>query len=333
MTQPDKNTKAISFSMESLQLNEHVNHFIQKVLDQIYTETDGVAIRDEMLDHIYSLTEDYLRAGHSQEVAINKALLQMGDPAEIGYSFTDYEGMKKRKMLRVGLKCLAGAIIIGLFLLMIHLSGGFAEVFKSSPDDASSDSSGGFLSFFYMFYFPILFYFNIKSQGLYGLSGIPMNRLKITKEPLLILWPYKKRFPWEYTLLGVFFLPIILVFIILFASEGNNPLYAVGFILAICISIWLVIHSEKYRIPKYMILEEGIVIKNNLITWASIDKISWTRDYLSKDDGHHRLILEHVFRVDPKTSAHSRSGFTHKRNIDVNANQYKQINAIIKERI
>lgn len=318
-------------SPNQLMAHEGVHRFIQKVQDQLLTETDGMAIQDEMLDHIQSLVEEYLAAGHSYDMSINKALVQMGDPAEIGYSFTDYDAMKRRKFLRIGFKIASLILFIGTILILIGLSGGWSSLTVSQSSDSSGEYTPDFLGLFYTVYFPLMIFTNIKSQSMVGMAGISMNHLKISKEPLMILWPYKKTFPWEYLLLTIFFAPIVIVFILLFAYEGNNPVYAIGFIGSIITSIGLIIHSEKYRIPKYMIIEEGIVIKNNLITWSSIDKVSWTRDYRSPNNNHHVLVLEHVYRND--VSNHNRHYYTYKKTIGVNHHQYKQVNAIIKEHL
>ena len=323
-------------TLETLEQNNGVNEFIQKVLDQIYTEDEGMTIKAELQDHILSLAEDYAAAGHSIEASIRKALYQMGDPAEIGYSFTDYEGMKRRRRLLVGFKVLALAIMIGVTAFVIWVSSGSTP----EPDtvvNANAHHDGGLdriMSLYYLIYFPVLFWINIKSQSQNGIGGIPVKKLKISKEPLLVLWSYKKRFPLEYLVLSVFFVPIILTFAVIFISEGSSPFSFFGVIFAFVLGIWLLMHSEKYRIPKYMIMEEGIVIKNSLVSWTTIDRIYWTKDYLSTDKGHYKLTIEHIYRVSNQAKGKYRyNNMTVKRNIEVNANQYLQVNSLIKERI
>lgn len=66
---------------------------------------------------------DYMENGYSQEAAMHKALLQMGDPKEIGYSFTDYQAMKIRKMKLIGSKILSGLLVFGLIVFLIVSSG------------------------------------------------------------------------------------------------------------------------------------------------------------------------------------------------------------------
>ncbi|GAB6106618.1 permease prefix domain 1-containing protein [Fusibacter bizertensis] len=321
-------------AIEDIKAHENVTMFIQKVLDQVYTEEEGQVIKDELIDHIFSLTEDYMAAGHGKEIAIRKALLQMGDPAEIGYSFTDYDGMKKRKFLRVGLKWLGVLIIILTFVVTVQLSGGFKAVFSDTSSSTSSSRGPDWFFVYYIFYFPFIALTSM-TQGGAGLTGIPLSQLKISKEPLLILWSYKKRFPWEYFFLVIFFIPVLLVFVVLFASEGNNPIYAFVFLSVLTFSIWLMFHSEKYRIPKYVVLEEGIVVKNRLISWTAMDRISWAKDYMASSECHYKLIIEHVYRAPDRAQNKKNrySGMTVKKNIDVNANQYRQLQAIMRERV
>ncbi len=315
-------------AIDTIKSHQGVSLFIQKVLDQVYTEEDGREIRDELTDHIFSLASDYIEAGHSEDTAIKKALLQMGDPSEIGYSFTDYDGMKRRQYLRVGLKWLACLLILLTMVITIELSGGFASLFSDSSS-SSSDTSPWFL-LYQLVSLPFYLCLSI-TQGRFHLNGMPLGRLKISKEPILILWACKKRLPWEYIAVGVFFLPMFLMFLFLMAYEGDNPLYVIAFLAVISFSIWLIFYSEKYRIPKYLVLEEGIVIKNRLISWAAIDRISWTKDYMSSNRSHHKLIIEHLCRVPDQRRMNS--GLSVKRVIDVNHNQYFQLKAIIGERV
>ena len=314
---------------ESLHMTDISNHesviaFIQKVLDQVYTEDEGKVIRDELLDHLYSLTEDYMAAGHFKEASIRKALLQMGDPSEIGYSFTDYEGMKRRKFLRVGLKAVASILIIVTLGSVMMFSGTSID-----PQVGEIRTFGDLWSlFFYLVYLPLIFSSSFQTQAM---KGIPVHKLKISKEPLLVLWSYKKRFPWEYFFISIFFLPILLVFMVIFVYEGSNIFLVIGFITTITFSIWLFVHSEKYRIPKYLILDEGIVMKSKFISWTAIDRISWSRDYMSSNEEHYKLIIEHIPKLTYKSS--KTSPITIKKSIDVNANQYQQVVAILKERV
>ncbi len=317
---------------EPLHMTDIANHksviaFIQKVLDQVYTEDEGKVIKDELLDHLYSLTEDYMAAGHFKEASVRKALLQMGDPSEIGYSFTDYEGMKRRKFLRVGLKAVASLLIIATLGSVVMFSGTFTD-----PQVGETQPFGDLWSLFFNFvYIPLILFSNFQTQALSGMKGIPVHKLKISKEPLLVLWSYKKRFPWEYFFISIFFLPILLVFMVIFVYEGSNIFLMIGFIATITFSIWLFVHSEKYRIPKYLILDEGIVMKSKFISWTAIDRISWSRDYMSSNEEHYKLIIEHIPKLTSKNS--KTSPITIKKSIDVNANQYQQVVAILKERV
>lgn len=334
-----------AFSEEVLTINliksnPAVHLFIEKVLVQLYTEEDANAIQDELTDHLYSLALDYYEAGHTVEASIHKALLQMGDPTEIGYSFTDYDAMKKRRRLLITFKALGILVLITTLTVTFILSAQtdsnsqnndttatlseYAQLQLNVTNYGAIETFFSYVSyytkrfssdFFYFLYFPLIFLTNIRQ---FQLAGIPIKRLDISKEPLLILWPYKKSFPWEYFLITLFFVPIIIVFIILMVSEGVYFLSPVAFIASVSFSFWLYFHSEVFRIPKYMVLDDGILIKNRLITWASIDKISWIHDYASKGN-HYKLIIEN------KTIPGSNYKISRKRTVYVNRNQHTQL--------
>lgn len=307
---------------------EAVNAFLDKVMTQIYTEDEAKSITFELLDHILSLTEDYLEAGHIEGIAVSKALYQMGDPAEIGFSFTDYEGLRRRKLMRVGLKFSAIMIITLTFIIMIIKGSLFTEGSDMTREVTHTSVS----NLLYLFYFPMMM-ISLRSsfQAQYSLNGVSMDRLKISKEPLMVLWPYKKRFPWEYVLFSVFFMPIIIIFVIAYIFEGGSPFSAIGFLTAVSLSVWLFFHSEKYRIPKYVVLEDGLLIKNHLISWAAIDRYNWIRDYRTAGAIHYRLSIEHVMKQNLAASNAFQGTF--KRHIDVNASQYATLSRILKEKI
>lgn len=317
-------------TINELLKHDSVNVFLDKVMTQIYTEDEAKSITFELLDHILSLTEDYLEAGHIEGIAISKALHQMGDPAEIGFSFTDYEGLRKRKLLRVGLK-LSSIVLIAATFIVVVIQSILADQAAEMVRETSATSSTN-MPLFYLFYFPFLL-FSMRSsfQAQYSLNGVSVDQLKISKEPLMVLWPYKKRFPWEYLLFAVFFLPLILIFVIAFVYEGGSPFSIFGFFAAVSLSVWLFFHSEKYRIPKYVVLEEGLLIKNQLVSWAAIDRYTWIRDYRTTEGIHYRLSIEHVM----KHTTTSKNNFQNifKRHIDVNANQYATLSRIMKEKI
>lgn len=308
-------------TMENINQHQAVRDFIQGVVDKLYTSEDAFAIEAELKDHILSLSEDYLAAGHSRDAAIRKALLQMGDPGEIGYSFTDFTAMKRRKLLRVGLKWAAVIILLLAFAFVLVLA---AASDSGAVSNSENDSMG--LSVFYMLYMPFIVWLNLQNQGVYRI-GIPVGQVKLSKAPLMILWPYKQRFQWEYLALGMFFVPIIIVFMIMGAYEGGNPLAMVAFVAVVAFSIWLFFFSERFRIPKYMLLEEGLVIKNRLVSWTAIDRISWTPDYLANSH-HYVLTLEHVIR---NQKAQKSLNDSVKTKVYVNNLQYRQLNAIIKQ--
>lgn len=315
-----------------MEVNEAMEEFIQKVISQVHTEEEAREIREELTDHIESLISDYEENGYRHEAATHKALLQMGDPKEIGYSFTDYQAMKIRKMKLIGSKIFSGILVIGLIIFLMVVSSGESESIQQQGQVAQEGGESFFGSMgyvlFQLLYLPLLFFNASRSTS--GQYGIPVRKIQFSGEPLMILWPYKKRFPWEYWFFGIFFVPIVIIFLIVFAYEGGNPIYFFGFFAVIGIAVYVFFWGERFRIPKYVVYEEGIQVGSMLITWASIDRLTWVSDYRSHHKGNHRLMMEHLFRasLDPKRS----NTMMTKRFIEVNQAQSLQLKEIIKKR-
>lgn len=65
-------------------LNKYVSDFIDMVLVQIKFKKAHSAISEELNSHICELAEGYMEGGLEEEKAFCKAVVQMGDPSEIG---------------------------------------------------------------------------------------------------------------------------------------------------------------------------------------------------------------------------------------------------------
>ena len=67
-------------------MNNMVNEFLTTVCGEIRYQKIHGAIREELKLHIEDLTEEYRCRGYSEEEAISKAVLSMGDAHELGKS-------------------------------------------------------------------------------------------------------------------------------------------------------------------------------------------------------------------------------------------------------
>ena len=293
--------------------NKKVEDFLNRVERQVYTESSAQDIRNELLDHISALSEDYENSGLSQEAAVSKALLQMGDPQEIGYGFTDYEAMKKRKHLILFFK------YSSLLMLVITLIPIFIEIDPSSGNIFKSDNLTilpNFISLFLIFYSTTL------------VLGHSVKYLDIDTTPFAIVWPVKERFKWEYILCAIFFLPMVLIFILVYLYEeglNGHALLAMWPILTLSYSIFAFFYKEKFRIPKVVLVHEGFVVKGRFLSFTRIASYTWTKDFLSKDQCHYKLILD-LF--------HPQSGQKGlKKTISVHERQHAYMRAYLKERL
>lgn len=292
---------------------DKVEQFLIKVENQIHTENNACDIKDELLDHIESLKADYIESGLSEEEATSKALRQMGDPNEIGYAFTDYEGMKKRQLIIRFFK-LSGIVMLLISFLPAIIQVQDGKVLFSFSEYASMLPS--LMNLVFIFYTGSL------------LVGYSMKFLEIDTRPFAIIWPVKERFKWEYILLLVFFLPIVVVmFLIYFFEEGisGHTILALWPILTISYSVFAYFYKERFRIPKVVLVEEGFILKGRFLSWTSIGSYNWTKDFLAKDKSHYKLVLN-MFQ-------NNGSQMGYRKTISVHKRQYAYIHQFIKEKI
>lgn len=295
-------------------VDERIEGFLQRVERQIYTEDSANDISEELNDHIECLLEDYKEAGLDQDHAVSKALLQMGDPKEIGYAFTDYEAMKKRNQWLLFFKFSSIAMLVLTFLPMILRSDG-----------------GGSFSFELSEVASLLP--NILNVWLAIFTGSMIlghstKWLDLDTDPFAIIWPVKERFKWEYLLLSIFFLPLACVFLfVYFYEEGVSTMsfLAMWPLVTFLYAGWAFWFKEKFRFPKVMIVSEGFIIKGRFVSWTGIESYTWSKDFWAKDQDNYKLVLN-TFSI-----YNGQRGY--RRNISVNQRQYAYINEYLRARI
>lgn len=67
-----------------LVLNKYIVNFLNEVCERIKYRGVHKNISEEIQGHIYEIADQYIENGMDEEQAIQKAIVQMGDPAEIG---------------------------------------------------------------------------------------------------------------------------------------------------------------------------------------------------------------------------------------------------------
>lgn len=298
--------------------DKRIINFLEHVEKMLYVEEQSESIKDELLDHIYCLVEDYKEAGCSKDKAIKKALHAMGDPTEIGYSFADFSLMKKRRMTLIILKASSGLMLMFLLGLAIYVS--------IKQDGISAGSDGSMISML-----PTIM--NMGNALLFGTgSTLALSHstrlIDLDVTPKLILWSSKRRLPWEYIAFSLFFLPIVIIFFVLyFYEEGlsGNSLFAMWPLLGITYSAWAFFYSEKFRIPKYIVVDDGFIIKGRFISWTAISDYKWSNDYMSVNYEDYRLTLVSI--------TNNNTNMPVKKNLLVNKRQKKYLDKIIYERV
>lgn len=288
-------------------MDKRINDFLDRIEEQIYTQHEAEAIRLEMTDHILSIKEDYFDAGYSEDESIQKSLLQMGDPKQIGYSFTDESYIKKRRLLFLGTRIAAALILIVTFLAMSGFSLSFLQATESHAF--------------------ILYLLTITFMIITFINGHRLNYLDISSMPLLILWPTKRRFYWEIVFLVAFFVPLLglMMFIHFYETSFDfTAIVSLWPIIPLILSILMFIQSSKLRFPKHLVLEDGIVINNRLHTWASIESYTWSKEFMSKKADYYKLTLKQ-FQAGTEVSFN--------REIHINQHQHVHLQRILKDKL
>ncbi|WP_338536219.1 hypothetical protein [Helicovermis profundi] len=291
--------------------NKKIIAFIESVEKMLYIEENSSDIKSELLDHIECLVSDYMDSGFDLDTSISKSLYDMGDPKEIGYSFADFDYMKKRKYIRLALKY--SSILLIVLLLIFD----YTEKIRNGSDNILLIIN--IINIFFAYSSKNFIYHKVKM-------------LDLNTSPNLILWSSKKRFPWEYFILGMFFAPIILMFIgLYFMDEGINLVSILNMwpLAIIFYSTWAFFYSEKFRIPKYIVSENGLIVKGVLISWIYIKSYSWSSDYMSKDNKDYSLDLKLFNNKDNKKV----SIYYLNKRLYVNRKQKNYMDQILRERI
>ncbi|QIB26615.1 permease prefix domain 1-containing protein [Caloranaerobacter azorensis] len=64
--------------------NDKIKNYIKEVCKYIREDDVIEDIKNELNDHILTMTEDYIKAGYSKDESVDKAIKQMGDAKIIG---------------------------------------------------------------------------------------------------------------------------------------------------------------------------------------------------------------------------------------------------------
>lgn len=288
---------------EVQEVDKRIALFLDKVGNQINTEEEALKIKDELIDHIDCLTEEFIDMGYSNDEAISKALMQMGDPNEIGYSFTNRDVVRKRNQLIRMLRMLSiGLLIIGCVILFV-----FTEY--------STESFGS-----------VIYFFNILNIiGFSSLTSHTNSKYLMNSEdiPILIIWPVKKHIYVEYIIIGIIFSPILILFgtgLVLGAIEDNTLWKLILLIIIFTFAIISTFLINKLRIPKYIVTNEGLIVLGKFISWTAINNVRWLYSYYKNENTYMLQILDN-------------RGFPITRKIKVSNNQYEMVSSIISERV
>lgn len=99
--------------------NNKIKNFLNSLCSQIQCKEVHEEIRNEVLNHIKEMQEDYMTEGFSEEEAINKAIANMGDSESIGFDLNNiYKKTPDWKLLILVSTMIISGIIINYFTTM-----------------------------------------------------------------------------------------------------------------------------------------------------------------------------------------------------------------------
>lgn len=90
----------------SITENNKVNEYINNVCKLIKNKKVHNEIKEELLDHINDIIDDYLEIGMSLDVVTDKALMQMGNSEVIGHDLNKAHKSNSDWLLLIITTCL-----------------------------------------------------------------------------------------------------------------------------------------------------------------------------------------------------------------------------------
>lgn len=279
-------------------MDSRIEQFMTTLKHQLVTSEEADKVVEELNDHIQCLIEDYEEGGMPHDGAVEKSLQQMGDPLYVGYAFNNPDIIRQRHRLLIGFK------IIGFLVFCF----GFLALYLIDKSEAIIALSG---------LLPLIIYFAflthlLQTQSL-GFIGQRSKYIDIDTQPLMILWPAKNKlsrdtiFIWSFIIL--IFSPIAIFFLFALIAGGfeETGSFVFAFFLPTvpACSILCFIISERFRLPKAVLLSDGLLIKGYLIPWIGIYKVRWHMDYMNQS-GHAKLELLNMkgYPLAPKVKVH-----------------------------
>lgn len=267
-----------------------IDEYLETLSHQIYTENNANLVSTELRDHIESLRSLYIELGYTEEEAVQRALNQMGSPREIGMAFNQPE-IAYKQMFKLHLyKGLSFAILFCWLLFLFYTSIELGQWdhplsgFQWPSLNGFLKNSSSFSSLYNMIY--LLMIGGFMNQRFAGKK----SWLDFELRPLMILWPVtkKRKLDLVWTTVAIMYGgPVLAVFFLPAYAEGfkaNLLLGEILFIVSILGSWFLYRLAEKQRLPKAIVAEEGLIIKDKFISWTAIDKVSWSKHFANKNE-------------------------------------------------
>lgn len=276
-----------------------IDEYLETLSHQIYTEKNANLVSTELRDHIESLRSLYLELGYTESEAVQRALDQMGSPREIGMAFNQPD-IAFKQMFKLHLyKGMSFLILFCWLSFLIYSNLGSGQLgnplsglqWPSLNNLLKSGSS--FSSLYNMIYMLMLGGF--MNQRFAGKK----SWLDFELRPLMILWPVtkKRKLDLVWTTVAIMYggPALALFFLPAYAEglDGNLLVAEITFLISI-IGSWILYRlGEKQRLPKAVVAEEGLIIKDKFISWTAIDQVSWSKHYANDSEYYSFQLRSH----------------------------------------
>lgn len=245
-----------------------LNEFLDKVCTEIIDASSHHGIRDELTDHFYCLVDTYEDMGHTEEYAVDRALVDLGSPKTIG--------KKLNNIHTPSVKWIVAWMVCWLISTTFFAASMFLDPDLSSSILLLSVAIDALIlkSYLHFLYRSIVkkenFLFVRMNHGIKNKSGPPSYVEKLTNRVFMVI--------------GLVFALLMIVSSIGAAYELPNAnvteiLFSFGYATFIIKAVLQVYCSIKHSI--FIIDEDGILVVGMLkvMKWEKIASYSFKKDY------------------------------------------------------
>ena len=173
----------------NLQKSNKINEYLDKVCEQIRWKKAHSMITEEIKNHILDQKDAFLSQGLDDETAINKAILEMGDPITVG---TDLDSIYRPKpewgiIILTGMMLIIGLISRIFITQNLDIPGSLSSMIKYTLIGIGSMGIAYLLDFSIIGKYPRLIYFGTIIMSLVSIFIFPIIKGQYIQVKFIIL--------------------------------------------------------------------------------------------------------------------------------------------------